>query len=90
MGLWASILSAHHNSLGLASYDFYKVYNKVNPATVENGPLGPMYVPAANPGPVKGFRDIVLGTNGGCVAKPGYDYCSGIGSVQAAALSKVL
>jgi pseudomonalisin len=90
MGLWASILTAHHNRGGLASYEFYEVYNKVNPATTVNGPLGPTYVPAANPKPVNGFRDITLGTNGGCVAKAGYDYCSGIGSVQAAALSKVL
>ncbi len=90
MGLWASILSAHHNRTGLASYEFYEIYNKVNPATVKNAPTGPVYVPAANPKAVKGFRDIVLGTNGGCVAKPGYDYCTGIGSLQAATLSKVL
>jgi pseudomonalisin len=87
MGLWASISSAHGNGLGLASYDFYKVYDKTNPATVENGPLGPVYIPATNPKPVKGFRDITLGTNGGCVAKAGYDYCTGIGSVLAGQLS---
>jgi pseudomonalisin len=90
MGLWASILTAHHNRAGLASYEFYEIYNKVNPATVANAPTGPVYVPATNPKPVKGFRDITLGTNGGCVAKAGYDYCTGIGSVQAAALSKVI
>jgi pseudomonalisin len=87
MGLWASIENAHHNSLGLAQYDFYEVYNQVNPASVENTALGPIYVPAASPAPVTGFRDIVIGTNGGCVARPGYDECSGIGTVQAQALS---
>ena len=87
MGLWARIESAHANSLGLASYRFYTLYNKVNPATVVSGPTGPVYVPAANPSAVKGFRDITLGTNGGCVAKAGYDDCTGIGSLQAAALS---
>jgi pseudomonalisin len=90
MGLFASVQSAHLNSLGLASYDFYSLYNRANPATVENGPLGPTYVPAANPVAVKGFRDITLGTNGGCVARAGYDYCTGIGSLQSAALSGAL
>jgi subtilase family serine protease len=90
MGLFASVQSAHDNWLGLASYDFYSLYNKTNPATVESGPLGPTYIPAANPSPVKGFRDITLGTNGGCVARAGYDYCTGIGSLQSAALSGAL
>ncbi len=87
MGLWARIESAHANALGLASYRFYTQYNKVNPATTENAPTGPVYVPATNPQAVPGFRDITLGTNGGCVARAGYDYCTGIGSVQAAVLS---
>jgi pseudomonalisin len=90
MGLWASVESAHGNNLGLASYDFYKLYDKVNPATTVSGPLGPTYVPAANPKSVNGFRDITIGTNGGCLARAGYDYCTGIGSLQAAALSKAL
>ncbi len=90
MGLFASVQSAHRNRLGLASYDFYRLYNKTNPATVVSGPLGPTYLPAANPAPVKGFRDITLGTNGGCVARAGYDYCTGIGSLQSAALSGAL
>lgn len=90
MGLWASVESAHGNKLGLAQYDFYNLYNQVNPATTVSGPLGPTYVAATNPSPVPGFRDITVGTNGGCVAKAGYDYCTGIGSVQAAALSAAL
>jgi pseudomonalisin len=90
MGLWASIEAAHGNKAGLAQYDFYELYNAVDPATVEDGPLGPIYVADANPAPVPGFRDITAGTNGGCVAKAGYDYCTGIGSVQAAALSAAL
>ena len=90
LGLWASAESAHGNTLGLAQYDFYNLYNQVNPATTISGPTGPVYVPAANPSPVTGFRDITLGTNGGCVAKSGYDYCTGIGSVQASALSGAL
>ena len=69
MGLWASIESAHGNKLGLAQYDFYNLYNKVNPATTESAPTGPVYVANSNPAPVTGFRDITVGTNGGCVAQ---------------------
>jgi pseudomonalisin len=87
MGLWASVESAHKNTLGLAQFDFYKLYNKVNPATIESEPTGDVYIPDPEPKPVTGFRDITLGTNGGCVAKAGYDYCTGIGSLQAEALS---
>jgi subtilase family serine protease len=90
MGLWASIETAHGNQAGLAQLDFYNLYDKVNPATVVNGVTGPTYVANSNPQPVPGFRDITLGTNGGCVATAGYDYCTGIGSVQAAALSAAL
>ena len=87
MGLWASVESAHGNRLGLAQYDFYNLYDQVNPATTENALTGPVYVANSNPQPVTGFRDVTLGTNGGCVAKSGYDYCTGIGTLQAAALS---
>lgn len=90
LGLWARVENAHNGRLGLAQYDFYALYDKVNPATVENTPLGPVYVANPNPQPVPGFRDVVVGTNGGCVARPGYDYCTGVGSIQAAALSAKL
>jgi hypothetical protein len=87
MGLWASIESAHANGLGLASYDFYNQYNRTNPARTINAPTGPVFVANKSPRPVKGFRDITLGTNAGCVAKAGYDYCTGIGALLAGALS---
>lgn len=90
MGLWARVQNADGGRLGLASYDFYRVYNAVNPGIAENTALGTEYIPAANPKPVTGFRDIILGTNGLYTARPGYDYTTGIGSVQAAALAKVL
>jgi pseudomonalisin len=87
MGLWASLESAHGNKLGLASLDFYNLYNNVNPATVVNGVTGATYVANSNPQPVPGFRDITTGTNGGCVAKAGYDYCTGIGTPLVSDLS---
>jgi kumamolisin len=86
MGLWASIETAHGNKAGLAQYDFYNLYDQVNPATVVDG-LTPTYVANPNPSPVTGFRDITLGTNGGCAARAGYDYCTGIGAPLAADLS---
>jgi hypothetical protein len=90
MGLWSRANNTSGDTFGLAQYDFYDLYNNANPATTVQGPLGPTYVPAANPGPVTGFRDITLGTNGGCVAKAGYDACTGIGVLQTADLAKAL
>lgn len=87
MGLWARILSNNARLRGLAQFEFYRLYNKINPATIENTPTGPVYVPAANPKPVPGFRTIEIGTNGGCLARPGYNDCTGIGSIQAASLA---
>lgn len=85
MGLWSRVQRAYPTrGKGLAQYDFYVRYLTVNPATVEQTPLGPIYIPDPNPTPVNGFRDITVGTNGGCAAKPGYDDCTGIGSVLAA------
>lgn len=77
MGLWARIETAHGNSLGVASVDFYDLYNTVNSAGSE--PTDPV-----------GFHDIVLGTNGLYTALPGYDYTTGIGSIDAAVLTKEL
>ncbi len=89
MGLFARMQGVHANKLGLASYDFYRLYDKVNPATVVDG-LTPTYVPNANPQPVPGFNDVTLGSNGLFTAKPGYDYTTGIGTFQTATLSKQL
>jgi pseudomonalisin len=91
MGLWSRIDNADGGSLtGDASVSFYRLYEKTNPATVVQGPLGPVFVPNANPQPVNGFRDIVLGTNGAYAATPGYDYTTGIGVLQTATLAKLL
>jgi subtilase family serine protease len=89
MGLFARMQGVHANKLGLASYGFYRLYDKINPATVVDG-LTPTYVPNANPQPVPGFTDVTLGSNGLFTAKPGYDYTTGIGTFQTATLSKQL
>ncbi len=77
MGLWARLQTAHHNRLGLASIDFYRLYNKVN--KTGSAPVDPA-----------GFHDIVLGSNGLYTALPGYDYTTGIGSLNTAVLNREL
>jgi len=77
MGLFARIQSAHDNSLGVASIDFYGLYNAVN-------------APGAAPVEPKGFHDVTIGTNGLYTALPGYDFTTGIGSFDTALLSAAL
>jgi len=89
MGLWARVLQARNGNAGLASFSFYRLYNKTNPGTVEN-PIFPVYAPAFPAKAVAGFRDIVVGTNGLYVDYPGYDYVTGIGVLDTATLAKKL
>ena len=77
LGSWARLESAHGNGLGMASLDFYYLYDQVNPA------LGDTTA-------VPGFTDIVGGTNGLYTATPGYDEVTGIGVLNVAALNKVI
>jgi subtilase family serine protease len=74
MGIWARLQTIHANKLGVASIDFYDLYNAIN--KVGSVPTEPT-----------GFNDITLGTNGLWSALPGYDFTTGVGSFQAAALS---
>lgn len=77
LGSWARLESAHHNRLGLASIELYRLYNKTNPATYSNGII---VAPNPNPQPVKGLTDIVAGDNGPYAARPGYDEVTGLGA----------
>lgn len=77
LGSWARLESAHHNKLGLAAIDLYRLYNKTNPATYSNGII---VAPNPNPQPVKGLSDIVAGDNGPYAARPGYDEVTGLGA----------
>lgn len=91
LGLWARMESAHHNKLGLASVDLYRVYDKINPGTTETTPVGvPVTVPATNPLPVPGFTDITVGDNGLYSDLPGYDEVTGLGAPDLNALNKVI
>lgn len=77
MGAVARVDSALNNKLGTAVLRFYALYNAANPAT---GDLN------ATPG----FHDVIAGTNGLYSATPGWDYTTGIGSIDVAALNAAL
>ena len=77
LGSWARLESAHGNKLGMASLDFYYLYDQVNPALGDTNA-------------VPGFTDIVGGSNGLYAAIPGYDEVTGIGALNVAALNKVI
>ena len=77
MGLWTRIQSSHSGTLGFAPPKLYAYY-------VANG--GSAVSAATAPG----FHDVVLGGNGTYVATPGWDYTTGLGSWDVAALSAAL
>ena len=77
MGLWARLQTVHSNKLGVASIDFYDLYNAINKTgSVPTDPAG--------------FNDITIGTNGLYTALPGYDFTTGIGSFNTSTLSSEL
>jgi subtilase family serine protease len=79
LGFWTRLQSTHGNRLGFAAPKLYRLYAKAQGA---NAPLPPSSV--------RGFHDIVLGTIGGYVATPGWDYTTGLGSLDVNALSRAL
>jgi subtilase family serine protease len=89
-GLWARILQADGGRLGLATPNFYALYNKVNPGFYQNEAGIGVYAPAAMPLPVAGFRDITSGNNFLYPARAGYDYATGIGVLDSARLAALL
>ncbi|HEY0395962.1 MAG TPA: S53 family peptidase [Candidatus Elarobacter sp.] len=75
MGAYARILSAHVNELGFAPPLLYANYLKYqNSATTVNGPP-----PTQALG---GFHDVITGGNGAYTALPGYDYTTGLGTID--------
>jgi subtilase family serine protease len=91
LGFWARMESAHANKLGLASIPLYRVYDAVNPGITVDDPAGvPVIVPNPNPAPVRGFTDIVAGSNGLYQATPGYDEVTGLGAPDVKQLVKVI
>jgi pseudomonalisin len=78
MGLLARIQSSHNGHLGFVVPKLYALYTKAQAGS----PLPPSSVP--------GFHDIVVGTNAPYPATPGWDYDTGLGSYDVAALSHAL
>ena len=79
LGGWARLESSHHHRLGLASVGLYRLYARTNPAVAPG-------VPDPAPSAVRGFTDIVAGTNGHYADAPGYDEVTGLGAPDFAVL----
>jgi subtilase family serine protease len=83
MGSYARLQAAHGNTLGFAAPLFYANYYKnQNSTTTVTGPP-----PTQALG---GFHDIITGGNGLYTALPGYDYTTGVGTLDIAVLSSQL
>ncbi len=75
MGAYARLMSAHGNALGFAPPLLYQNYAAhQNNATTVTGPP-----PTQALG---GFHDIITGANGAYTALPGYDYTTGLGTLD--------
>jgi len=75
MGAYARLMSAHGNALGFAAPQFYRDFiAQQNAATTVTGPP-----PTQALG---GFHDIITGGNGLYTALPGYDYTTGLGTLD--------
>jgi pseudomonalisin len=80
MGSYARLLGAHANQLGFAAPQFYRNYlEQQNNATTVTGPP-----PTQALG---GFHDEITGGNGLYTALPGYDYTTGLGSLDLAVMN---
>jgi pseudomonalisin len=81
-GAWARMLQAHGKSLGFAAPSLYGNYAKATAGTASVGP------PPTRP--YGGFHDILAGANGTYTALPGYDYTTGLGSIDVTQLGEQL
>jgi subtilase family serine protease len=77
VGAWARLESAHANALGFAAPALYGVYQRTNPGLTDLNA-------------VPGFHDVIAGANGLYTAKPGWDYTTGLGSLDVAQLNTAL
>ncbi len=72
-GVWARVLRSHAD-LGYASPALYDTY-----VTHTSGGTSTAFPATAKHGP---YNDVILGANGAYTAKPGYDYTTGIGTLD--------
>jgi pseudomonalisin len=80
-GVWARMLQSHP-ALGFAAPQLYHTFATSNPGTKLLGPP-----PTINVG---GFHDVISGANGLYSALPGYDYTTGLGTVDVDALNATI
>jgi len=78
-GSWARFESAHGNRLGFAAALLYRNFQQHTAGATLTGPP-----PTA---PYGGFHDILSGSNGLYAAAPGYDYTTGLGSLDLAVMN---
>lgn len=78
-GSWARFQSAHGNRLGFAAPLLYRNFETSTAGATLTGPP-----PTA---PYGGFHDVLSGTNGLYAATPGYDYTTGLGSLDLAVMN---
>ena len=81
VGVWARMLEGHR-TLGFAPPQLYHTYSVSSPGTKLLGPP-----PSIDVGP---FHDVISGANGAYAAAPGYDYTSGLGSMDVDAMNAVI
>jgi subtilase family serine protease len=80
-GVYARMLQSHP-ALGFAAPQLYHTFSVSNPGTKLLGPP-----PTINQGP---FHDVISGANGLYSALPGYDYTTGLGTVDVDALNAAI
>ncbi|HEX3551433.1 MAG TPA: S53 family peptidase [Candidatus Elarobacter sp.] len=80
-GVWTRMRHAHP-ATGFAAPDLYAAFSSATPGTKLLGPP-----PTINTG---GFHDVISGANGAYSAAPGYDYTTGMGSVDVDALNAAI
>jgi hypothetical protein len=79
MGSYARLLTAHP-TLGFAAPQFYQNFlENQNSTSTVNGPP-----PTQTLG---GYHDIITGANGAYTALPGYDYTTGLGTLDITVMS---
>ena len=80
MGAYSRLMSGHGNALGFAAPQLYRNYvQNQSKTTTVNGPP-----PTQTEG---GFHDIITGANGPYTALPGYDYTTGLGTLDVSAMN---
>ncbi|MDP9019134.1 MAG: S53 family peptidase [Candidatus Eremiobacteraeota bacterium] len=81
-GVWARLQSSHGNRLAFAPPRYYNVYKASTASAATVGPPATRYY-----GP---YHDILVGSNVTYTALPGYDYTTGLGSIDIAKMNAAI